>query len=237
VDAPPRIAPRGGVVALIVKLRTRALARQAERLRALVDERTRELGKAVEALEDANHHLERLSLLDELTGIPNRRYFDRALAQTWEAASHTMQPLSLILLDLDHFKMLNDAKGHPAGDASLVQVARLLAQRIRRSGDLAARGQDVAARIGGEEFAILLSNTDAGTAARIAESLRESIQEMVIAFESANLKVTVSCGVATTTHAAGHSPESLVRRADRRPVCGEGGGAKLRTRGGSGLRW
>ena len=188
------------LVALIVRLRTRALGRQAERLRALVDERTREL-------EDANLHLERLSLLDELTGIPNRRYFDRALAQTWEAASQTMQPVSVILLDLDHFKNLNDARGHPAGDASLVQVARLLAQRIRRSGDLAAR-------IGGEEFAILLSNTDTETATRVAESLRASIQEMVIAFESANLRVTVSCGVATT-RAPGTTPEALVRRADR----------------------
>lgn len=197
-----------GLVALIVKLRTRALARQAGRLRALVEERTREL-------EDANHHLERLSLLDELTGIPNRRYFDRALAQTWEAASRTMQPLSLILIDLDHFKSLNDAKGHPAGDASLVQVARLLAQRVRRSGEFNMRVQDVAARIGGEEFAILLSNTDSETATRVAESLRASIQEMVIAFESANLRVTVSCGVATTTHAAGNSPEGLVRRADQ----------------------
>jgi diguanylate cyclase (GGDEF)-like protein len=197
-----------GIVALIVKLRTRALARQAERLRELVEERTRELA-------DANHHLERLSLLDELTGIPNRRYFDRALAQTWGASMRTMQPISLILLDLDHFKLLNDAKGHPAGDASLVQVARLLAQRIRRSGDFSSRGPDIAARIGGEEFAILLSNTDAEAAARIAEALRESIQEMVIAFESANLKVTVSCGVATTTRAASDSPEGLVRRADR----------------------
>jgi diguanylate cyclase (GGDEF)-like protein len=198
-----------GLVGLIVTLRTRALARQAERLRGLVEERTRELA-------EANQHLERLSLLDELTGIPNRRYFDRALAQTWEAASRTMQPLSLILIDLDHFKMLNDAKGHPAGDASLVQVARLLVQQVRRqSGDFSARGQDVAARIGGEEFAILLSNTDAETAARIAETLRANIQEMVIAFESANLRVTVSCGVATTTHAAGNSPDALVRRADR----------------------
>ncbi len=202
------ILAAAAIVALIVKLRTRALRRQAERLRALVDERTHEL-------EDAMHHLERLSLLDELTGIPNRRYFDRALAQAWDAASRTMQPMSLILLDLDHFKMLNDAKGHPAGDASLVQVARLLAQRIRRSGDLETRGQDVAARIGGEEFAILLSNTSARTAARIAEVLRMSIQEMVIAFESANLKVTVSCGVATAVHAAGDSPDALVRRADR----------------------
>jgi diguanylate cyclase (GGDEF)-like protein len=197
-----------GLVALIVKLRTHALRRQAERLSELVDERTREL-------EDANHHLERLSLLDELTGIPNRRYFDRALAQTWDAASRTMQPLSLILIDLDHFKNLNDARGHPAGDASLVQVARLLAQRIRRSGDLATRGQDVAARIGGEEFAILLSNTDTETATRVAESLRESIQELVIAFESANLRVTVSCGVATVTHVGGTSPELLIRSADR----------------------
>ncbi|HEV7240088.1 MAG TPA: diguanylate cyclase [Thermoanaerobaculia bacterium] len=203
------------LVALIVKLRTCALARQAERLRELVDDRTRELAKTVDLLGEANQHLERLSLLDELTGIPNRRYFDRALAQTWEAASQTMQPLSMILLDLDHFKMLNDAKGHPAGDASLVQVARLLAQRIRRSGELVSRGQDVVARIGGEEFAVLLTNTDIETASRVAESLRASIQAMVIAFESSNLRVTVSCGVATTAPVPGGSPEALVRRADR----------------------
>ncbi|HEX7808691.1 MAG TPA: GGDEF domain-containing protein, partial [Thermoanaerobaculia bacterium] len=166
-------------------------------------------------LETANAHLERLSLLDELTGIPNRRYFDRALAQAWDEATRTQQPLSLILLDLDHFKSLNDQRGHPAGDASLVQVARQLARKIRRSGDMVTRGGDVVARIGGEEFAILLTDTDADGARVIAETLRGAVEELVIAFESAMLRVTVSCGVASITPPASQSPDLLVRRADR----------------------
>ncbi|HEX7833697.1 MAG TPA: diguanylate cyclase, partial [Thermoanaerobaculia bacterium] len=203
------------LIAAIVKLRTRALRRQADRLREQVEERTRELGRTVDLLETANAHLERLSLLDELTGIPNRRYFDRALAQAWDEATRTQQPLSLILLDLDHFKSLNDQRGHPAGDASLVQVARQLARKIRRSGDMVTRGGDVVARIGGEEFAILLTDTDADGARIIAETLRGAVEELVIAFESAMLRVTVSCGVASITPPASQSPDLLVRRADR----------------------
>lgn len=199
----------------IVKLRTAALRRQADRLRGQVEERTRELARTVDLLEQANAHLERLSLLDELTGIPNRRYFDRALAQSWDESVRSQQPVSLILLDLDHFKSLNDQRGHPAGDASLVQVARLLARKIRRSGDMVTRGGDVVARIGGEEFAILLTHTDTEGATRIAETLRGAVEELAIAFESAMLRVTVSCGVASITPAASQAPELLVRRADR----------------------
>lgn len=203
------------LIAAIVKLRTRALRRRADRLVVQVEERTRELARTVDLLGQANAHLERLSLLDELTGIPNRRYFDRALAQAWDEAVRTRQPLSLIFLDLDHFKSLNDQRGHPAGDASLVQVARLLARKIRRSGDMVTRGGDVVARIGGEEFAILLTGTDAEGATRIAESLRASVEELAIAFESVMLRVTVSCGVASMEPLSSHAPDILVRRADR----------------------
>lgn len=203
------------LIAIIVKLRTAALRRQADRLRGQVDERTRELARTVDLLEQANAHLERLSLLDELTGIPNRRYFDRALAQAWDEAVKGAQPVSLILLDLDHFKSLNDQRGHPAGDASLVQVARLLARKIRRSGDMVTRGGDVVARIGGEEFAILLTDTDAEGATKVAETLRGAVEELTIAFESAMLRVTVSCGVASLSPVASQAPEILVRRADR----------------------
>ncbi len=203
------------LIASIVKLRTRALRNQAVRLRGQVEERTRELGRTVELLEQANAHLERLSLLDELTGIPNRRYFDRALAQAWEEAVRSERPLSLLLLDLDHFKLLNDKRGHPAGDASLVQVARLLARKVHRGGDMVTRGGDVVARIGGEEFAILLTEADEDGATRVAETLRAAVEELAIAFESATLRVTVSCGVAATTPLPTHSPDLLVRRADR----------------------
>ncbi|MDP9191954.1 MAG: diguanylate cyclase [Acidobacteriota bacterium] len=171
------------LIAVIVWLRTKTLHRQADRLRALVDERTEELRQA-------NSHLERLALLDELTGIANRRYFQRALVEDWRHAHAQHQPLSLLLLDLDHFKKLNDERGHPAGDAALVQVGRYLAREIRRSGDLAMRSNDLVARIGGEEFAVLLTATSEEEAARVAEKLRAGIEDL-------QLGVTTSCGVAS----------------------------------------
>ncbi len=170
------------LIAGIVWFRTKTLHYQTDRLRALVDERT-------EDLRQANSHLERLALLDELTGIANRRYFQRALVEDWRNAHAQRQPLALLLLDLDHFKQLNDERGHPAGDAALVQVGRYLAREIRRSGDMAMRSKDLVARIGGEEFAVLLTATTESEAARIGETLRAGIEEL-------DLGVTTSCGVA-----------------------------------------
>ncbi|HEV7763914.1 MAG TPA: diguanylate cyclase [Thermoanaerobaculia bacterium] len=170
------------LIAAIVWLRTKTLHRQADRLRALVDERT-------EDLRQANSHLERLALLDELTGIANRRYFQRAFIEDWHTAYELRKPLALLLLDLDHFKQLNDERGHPAGDAALVQVGRYLARELRRSGDLGMRTKDLVARIGGEEFAVLLTSTTEDEAARVAEKLRAGIEEL-------QLGTTTSCGVA-----------------------------------------
>jgi diguanylate cyclase (GGDEF)-like protein len=189
------------LVATIVRLRTRALRRQAERLRLLVEERTEELRQA-------NAHLERLSLLDELTGIANRRYFQRALVEDWRNAHAQRQPLALLLLDLDHFKLLNDQLGHPAGDAALVQVGRYLAREIRRSGDMAMRSNDLVARIGGEEFAVLLTATSEAEAARVAEKLRAGIEEL-------QLGVTTSCGVAAIIPLDLEAWSTLQAEADR----------------------
>ena len=203
------------LVALIVMLRTRALRRQADRLRALVAERTQELS-------EANQHLERLALLDELTSIPNRRYFDRALARAFEVAREDQSPLALILLDLDYFKGVNDTHGHAAGDAFLIHVGRLLSQKIRRSGEFstrrsgefASRSGDVVARIGGEEFAVLLVRTDDAGATRTAETLRAAIASLEVAYDETPMRLTTSCGVATLTPRAADTPEQLVRRAD-----------------------
>jgi diguanylate cyclase (GGDEF)-like protein len=198
-----------GVVALVVRLRTRALSRQAEKLRVSVVERTDELHRTVSLLEQANERLERLSLLDDLTGIANRRYFQRALADEWERAFRRDQPLALILLDLDHFKELNDRRGHPAGDACLRAVGSFLAERVH------ARG-DVVARYGGEEFAILVANSRPEEAMRVAESLREGIEQLSIRYDDiAALRVTGSCGVASMTPVEGETPEILIDRADR----------------------
>jgi len=196
------------VVALIVLLRTTALRRQTARLRTLVDERTDEL-------QQANAHLERLSLLDELTGIANRRYFQRALVDDWRSAHEQHQPLALILLDLDHFKQINDRGGHAAGDAALVQVGRYLAREVRRSGDLSLRANDLVARIGGEEFGLLLMHTSESEAARLAERLRAGIEELQIEGFGSSLRVTTSCGVAAAVPGSNEGSAALVAEADR----------------------
>jgi diguanylate cyclase (GGDEF)-like protein len=194
-------------IAAIVRLRTTSLRRQAERLRELVEERT-------EALQQANAHLERLSLLDELTGIANRRYFQRALVEDWRNAYEERKPLALIFFDLDHFKQVNDRYGHAAGDAALVRVARHLSRRSRRSGELRS-GNDLVARIGGEEFAILMTHTNETKALEIAESLRSGVEKIPIELTGTTLHVTASAGVASIVPSDSESWSTLMRDADR----------------------
>jgi diguanylate cyclase (GGDEF)-like protein len=193
----------------VIRVRTNALHRQAETLRATVAERTTELQNTVKLLEEANTQLETLSLEDDLTGIANRRSFERALADEWNRARRHELPLALILLDLDHFKDLNDRRGHPAGDDCLRRVGAFLAETVRRSGELVAR-------YGGEEFAILLPGVDAEGAIRVAEVLRDGIERLAIPYGSAkDRRMTASCGAASLTPTAGLAAESLVASADR----------------------
>ena len=197
------------IVLLVFRMRTSALRRQAERLRARVEEQTAELQETVKLLESANTRLEALSLEDDLTGISNRRYFERALADEWNRARRREHPLALVLLDLDNFKDLNDRRGHPAGDDCLRRVGAFLSETIRRSGE-------VVARYGGEEFAILLPGVDADVAIRVAETLREGIERLAIPYgNGAGRRVTASCGVAAITPGPDVSAENLVAGADR----------------------
>ncbi|MFP5247847.1 MAG: GGDEF domain-containing protein, partial [Thermoanaerobaculia bacterium] len=163
----------------------------------------------VSLLEAANTQLEALSLEDDLTGIANRRSFERALADEWNRARRHEQPLALILLDLDHFKDLNDRRGHPAGDDCLRRVGAFLAETIRRSGE-------VVARYGGEEFAILLPGVDADVAIRVAETLREGIERLAIPYgNGSGRRVTASCGVAGMIPTMNLTADGLVASADR----------------------
>lgn len=197
------------LVAAVIRLRTGSLQRQAEKLRHKVAEQTAELQETVKLLEAANTQLEALSLEDDLTGIANRRSFERALADEWNRARRHEQPLALILLDLDHFKDLNDRRGHPAGDDCLRRVGAFLAETIKRSGE-------VVARYGGEEFAILLPGVDADVAIRVAETLRDGIERLAVPYgNGTGRRMTASCGVAAITPAAQLTPESLVATADR----------------------
>lgn len=197
------------IVTLVIRIRTSTLERQAKRLRETVTERTAELRETVHLLEDANGQLEALTLEDDLTGIANRRHFERALGAEWNRARRNQEPLALVLLDLDHFKDLNDHSGHPAGDECLRRIGAFLSDAVRRSGD-------VVARYGGEEFAILLPNTDAEGAINVAECLREGVEQLAIPYGVGSARrMTTSCGVAAVIPAMGSQSEELVGKADR----------------------
>lgn len=136
--------------------------------------------------------LESLSLLDALTGIPNRRRFDQALASELKRALRDGTSLSLLMIDIDHFKQYNDYYGHGAGDGCLQRVAAELSQGVVRPSDLVAR-------YGGEEFVVILPETDQASALQIAERLRQRIEKLGLthASSAAESVVTISVGVAT----------------------------------------
>lgn len=145
--------------------------------------------------------LERSARIDALTGIANRRVFDSELARELGRASRTDEPVSLLLLDIDHFKRLNDNFGHVAGDAALAELAKRLRGAVRLG--------DTLARYGGEEFALVLPGLDEAQAADAAERLREISQGLDL-----DTEITVSIGVATAP-VAGRDPMTLVAAADQ----------------------
>lgn len=148
--------------------------------------------------------IETQATLDSLTGLPNRRGFDLLALQAMHEAQREPKPLTALLLDLDHFKRLNDTHGHLAGDQVLSGFARHLASCLRQS--------DIVCRWGGEEFIVLLKDTDSATALKIAEKIRLLIEQQSYAYEGKNLHLTVSIGV--TTLQADDTLHSLLSRAD-----------------------
>jgi diguanylate cyclase (GGDEF)-like protein len=152
-----------------------------------------------------------LSMGDALTGIPNRRSFDAHLHQEWNRGLRSRKPMSMILMDIDHFKRFNDALGHPAGDACLQQVAEALKDAIRRS-------MDFVARYGGEEFACILSETDAKGAAAVAQRIAARLASARIAHPDSPVspQVTLSMGVCTLVPDRDLAPLELTLEADRR---------------------
>ncbi len=148
-----------------------------------------------EDLHQANVQLTRLASLDGLTGIPNRRSFDERFASEWSRASRAGSPLAMLMVDIDKFKEFNDRYGHHAGDQALIAVAGVLASWMRRPGDLAAR-------FGGEEFAVLLPHTGQSGAAQLAEQLRQATAALNIPHQGSPFGyVTVSIGCAVFTPA------------------------------------
>jgi diguanylate cyclase (GGDEF)-like protein/PAS domain S-box-containing protein len=160
-------------------------------------------------LEDAFQAVQTLSITDPLTGLANRRRFDKVLSTEWRRALREQQPLSLLLIDADHFKNYNDTFGHPSGDGCLRQIAESV-----RCG--AARAGDLAARIGGEEFAVLLPNTTAHATHAIAARIIEDLRTRLIPHpQNPTGFVTISIGAGTVYPELGKMPSQLVDMADR----------------------
>ncbi|MGC1777382.1 MAG: GGDEF domain-containing protein [Xanthobacteraceae bacterium] len=141
--------------------------------------------------QEKTEELRRLTVLDSLTGIANRRAFEEALDQEWRRTMRHHTPLSLLLIDVDYFKRFNDSYGHVAGDQCLRTVAQTLAKRARRAGEMAAR-------YGGEEFAVLLPHTDIAAARRLGELICRAVREQEIPHEGSAVApfVTISIGIA-----------------------------------------
>lgn len=154
--------------------------------------------------------LEALSYRDGLTGAANRRYFDVVLEREWASAQRTGQPLSVVMLDLDHFKHFNDHYGHPAGDACLRRVVAVL-------NDAARRPRDLLARLGGEEFMLILPETDAESARLVADHCRHLVREAAIPHAAAvpDGILTISAGVYSMVPGEGQEPEVLLEAVDR----------------------
>lgn len=173
-------------------LRIRQLKKREAELVRLVEDRTRRLAEANRKLEEANQTLQRLSNLDGLTGISNKRFFEESLDVEWRRAVRIDSALSLIMINIDFLRAYNDAYGHQAGDDCMKKVAGTLSSALSRAGDLVAR-------YGGEEFVIILPGTALEGAKRVAEELRGGVEALGIPHKSSSVAkiVTISLGVAT----------------------------------------
>ena len=161
-------------------------------------------------LKTANTELQKLAVRDALTNVFNRRYFDRQLSLEWRRLTRNPSALSLIMGDVDHFKIYNDTYGHQQGDECLYQIARAIASCTKRPAD-------VVCRYGGEEFAVILPHTHLEGAVKVAESINRKVQELNL--EHANSPtssvVTISLGVACITPSRHSNAQCLIQHADQ----------------------
>jgi len=189
----------------IEKLKASLQAQNAQ-LQQEIEQRQR----AEAALQKANQELQRLATLDGLTQVANRRHFDASLNKAWQILVREQLPLSLLLCDVDFFKLYNDTKGHQAGDECLQQVAQAMKNTAKRPADLVAR-------YGGEEFAVILPNTNGEGALKVAEKIRLSIKALAISHPKSSISeyVTLSLGASSTIPSPEDSPEQLIAAADQ----------------------
>ncbi len=200
-----------------VKDRTSDLAALNEKLHREIVERVRaeeQLTRAKDDLSDANSKLQAFATTDFLTGISNRRSFDEGLHQEWRRCVRDQKPLSMLMLDLDHFKAYNDRYGHQAGDECLKRIASVL-----KDASVGRRPGDIIARYGGEEFVIVLPGTQQMDAFSLGERLCELVRAENILHEGTQVPqtniVTVSVGLATEVPQKDSFPKALIQKADK----------------------
>ena len=200
-------------VELVARIRAHSRSHLAQLERDAAYQALRDLQNALETsnaqLEESNRELQRLSSLDGLTGIANRRQFDKTLEQEWQRALRNCAELSLIMIDIDYFKLFNDTYGHQAGDDCLKNVALALARIVHRP-------SDIVARYGGEEFAVILPETDTEGTQRVAEKMREAVFRLNVRHDASKVadKITLSIGVASMNPSGGDNPDCLLAAAD-----------------------
>ena len=183
--------------------------RKRERAERERDQLILELKESRRDYKKLSEHLHQVSITDELTGVANRRYFNRTLDREWKRAARTRQPISLLILDLDFFKDFNDTYGHPAGDSRLRQVADALQEVLHRPSDLLAR-------YGGDEFAAVLPETESQGAGHVAERFRKVLQAVPFhPDETHGTHVTVSIGICTAVPDPDSGSAGLVSSADQ----------------------
>jgi len=191
------------VAGITLRLRFLGAQRRERELVKVVEEKTADLRRA-------NEELSRLSFTDALTGLANRRVFDQTLEKECSRVRRTGSALSLLMIDVDHFKALNDSQGHQKGDECLMLLGSELTRLCRRQ-------MDVPARFGGEEFAIILPDTDADFATDFGEKVRKAIADLNLPHPASKVVpyLTVSVGVATARGEWWSAPAELVAAADR----------------------
>lgn len=173
-----------------------------------VQERTFELEVALRELAEANRILEERNTTDFLTGVKNRQHFDKRYVAELRRSRREHTPLSLVMMDIDHFKRVNDTHGHMVGDECLRTVAKLIADQLKRPADIVTR-------FGGEEFALILPNTPHQGALQVAEAIRAAVASNQINIQQVSLQVTVSLGVATMQLKSDSHQQKLLEEADK----------------------
>ncbi|MBE9076360.1 PleD family two-component system response regulator [Romeria aff. gracilis LEGE 07310] len=186
----------------VLRQRMRRVLREAQLAQALAESN--------QVLQQANQELYRVATIDSLTQVANRRRFDQYLQQEWQRLSREQNPLTLILGDVDFFKVYNDTYGHQVGDLCLKTVAEAFSLAATRPADLVAR-------YGGEEFAVILPNTSAPGALQVAEMIQRNLSAFKIPHSQSSVsdRVTISLGVASLIPSPGSSPKEIITAADQ----------------------